>query len=119
MPIDSSIYGNIKGPQQLDIGALINQARAAQQYQGESAIGDIYKEATTGDPNQPIDAGKLGLLASRAGPFAGRVAQESQNLAQGQQAIDRNKLVHRFQSSNHIRRPFRVYRTKCGRQDVC
>jgi tetratricopeptide (TPR) repeat protein len=27
-------------------------------------------------------------------------------------------LVHRFQSSNHIRRPCRVYRTKCGRRGV-
>jgi len=26
-------------------------------------------------------------------------------------------LVHRFQNLNHIRRPDRVYRTKCGRQD--
>jgi putative tryptophan/tyrosine transport system substrate-binding protein len=27
-------------------------------------------------------------------------------------------LVHRFQSWNHIRRPCRVYRTKCGRRGV-
>jgi MFS family permease len=26
-------------------------------------------------------------------------------------------LVHRFRSSNHIRRPGRAYRTKCGRRD--
>ena len=33
--------------------------------------------------------------------------------------IGEGNLVHRFQGSNHIRRPCRVYRTKCGRQDVC
>jgi hypothetical protein len=90
MPIDSSIYSNIKGPQQLDIGSLINTARAAQQLQGESSLGDIYKQAT--NPDGSIDAGKLGTLAPSAGVLAPQVAAQAQERQQGQQAIDRNKL---------------------------
>jgi hypothetical protein len=92
MPVDTSIYGNLKGPPQLDIKSLIDMARSAQRLQGESAIGDIYKDAATGDPNNPIDAGKLGTMAPRAGVLAPAIAQQSQSLAQGQQTIDRNKL---------------------------
>jgi hypothetical protein len=32
--------------------------------------------------------------------------------------IGKRKLVHRFQSSNHIRRPRQACRTKCGRLGV-
>ncbi len=40
-------------------------------------------------------------------------------LATGIGSYVQRGLVQRFQGSNHIRRPCRVYRTKCGRQDVC
>jgi hypothetical protein len=91
MPIDSSIYSNIKGPAPLDIGALINQARSAQQLQGESSLGDIYKQAT--DPvTGEVNAGKLGTLAPSAGVLAPAVAAQAQERQQGQQTIDRTKL---------------------------
>lgn len=90
MPIDPSIYKNVEGPKPLDIGGLISTARGAMQYQGEAAIGDIYKQAT--NPDGSIDAGKLGLLAPGAGVKAPEIATHAQKLQQGQQTIDRNKL---------------------------
>lgn len=91
MPIDASIYSRLAGATQgADPNAMINMARNALQFSGESQLGDIYKQST--NPDGTIDAGKLGSLAPQAGVLAPQVAAQAQARAQGQQIIDRNKL---------------------------
>lgn len=90
MPIDASIYSNVRGPEPMDINKLVGTARNALQLQGESSLGDIYGKSTNEDGS--VDAGKLGRLAPSAGVFAPQVAQQAQSLQQGQQQIDRTKL---------------------------
>lgn len=90
MPIDASVYGNLKGPAPLDINGMVGTARNALQLQGESSLGDIYGKSTNEDGT--IDTGKLGRLAPQAGVLAPKIAEQAQSLQQGQQTIDRSKL---------------------------
>lgn len=90
MPIDASIYSNVKPPETIDIGKLVGTADAAQNFQGRSAIGDIYQQATR--PDGTIDPAILGRLGPKAGVFAPQIAAQAQERQQGQQAIDAKKM---------------------------
>lgn len=90
MPIDSSIYNNVKPPAPLDIGGLLNTANSALQFQGQQAVGDVYKQSTG---PEGVDFGKLGILGGQQGGVAApALVRQSQEGQQRQQTISAQKM---------------------------
>ena len=86
---------------------------------GPAGDGGIRSGAVARIPFRWSDArgGRIQLAAPLAGALSGDAALKMLEFVGEPRCEPSRLLVHRFRNFNHIWRPDRAYRTKCGRRD--